>query len=48
MLNSALVWKALLNDIPVEAFLRNLGRMTRLGVFYENSEEEEIAVAKIA
>ena len=47
MLNSAVVWKALLNDLPVEAFLRNLRRMTRLGLFGVNSEEEEMAVSKI-
>ena len=47
MLNVASVWKALLKDLPIEAFLRNLRRMTRLVLFDENSEEEEIAVDKI-
>ena len=47
MLNVASVWKALLKDLPIEAFLRNLRRMTRLVLFGENSEEEEIAVDKI-
>ena len=47
MLNSSTVWLALLKDMPKEAFLRNLGRMTRLGMFAENSEEEKLAVDKI-
>ena len=47
MLNSSLIWQALLKDMPVEAFLRHLGRMTRLEMFRENSEEEKIATSKI-
>ena len=47
MLTSKRVWQALLRDMPIEAMIRNLGRMTRIGVFPENSEEEEIALEKI-
>lgn len=47
MLTEARVWQALLRRMPIEALIRNLGRMTRLGVFPDNSEEEEIAVDKI-
>ena len=47
MLTSKTIWQALLRDMPIEALVRNLGRMTRLGVFPENSEAEEIALDKI-
>lgn len=47
MLTSAKVWQALLINMPIEALIRNLGRMTSLGVFPENSEEEEIVLRKI-
>lgn len=47
MLTEAKVWKKLLINMPIEALIRNLGRMTKLGVFPENSEEEDIALEKI-
>lgn len=47
MLTEAKIWKKLLITMPIEALIRNLGRMTKLGVFPENSEEEEIALEKI-
>ena len=47
MLNELKVWQTLLRYMPIEALIRNLGRMTKWGVFPENSEEEEIAVGKI-
>ena len=47
MLNHLKIWQTLLRNMPIEALVRNLGRMTRVGVFPDNSEEEEIAVEKI-
>jgi hypothetical protein len=42
LLRNRAVWLALLPHMPVDATLRNLGRMTSYGMFAENSEEEQI------
>ena len=47
MLNKTRIWQTLLRNMPIEALVRNLGRMTKYGVFPDSSEEEEIAVEKI-
>lgn len=47
MLTNIKVWQTLLRHMPIEALIRNLGRMTKCGVYPDNSEEEEIAVEKI-
>ena len=47
MLTDKKVWQTLLRNMPIEALIRNLGRMTKLGVFPENSEEEDVVLKKI-
>ena len=42
LLKSKDVWIALLPHMPIEATIRNLGRMTKNGLFAENSEDEQI------
>ena len=41
-LKSREVWKSLLPHMPIEAMIKNLGKMTSHGVFPENSYEEEM------
>ena len=47
MLTNIKVWQTLLRHMPIEALIRNLGRMTKCGVYPDNSEEEEMAGEKI-
>jgi hypothetical protein len=42
LLKSKEVWIALLPHMPIEATIRNLGRMTKNGLFAENSEDEQM------
>lgn len=48
LLQDSDVWFALLDHMPVEAMIRNLGRMTGLGLFKPDSESETMVLAKIA
>ncbi|XP_053373250.1 RNA-binding protein RO60-like [Mercenaria mercenaria] len=41
------VWLALLPHMPIEATIRNLGRMTSYGMLAENSEDEQLVLDKI-
>ena len=36
------VWLSLLPHMPIEAMVRNLSRMTKYGLFVENSEDEQM------
>ncbi|XP_060553103.1 RNA-binding protein RO60-like [Ruditapes philippinarum] len=47
LLKSKEVWIALLPHMPIEATIRNLGRMTKNGLFAENSEDEQMVLDKI-
>lgn len=40
------VWLALLPHMPIEALTRNLGRMSSLRMFAENSEDEQEVIIK--
>lgn len=40
LLASKDVWMALLEHMPIEAMIRNLGKMTSIGLFEEGSEAE--------
>ncbi|XP_074655790.1 RNA-binding protein RO60-like isoform X2 [Tubulanus polymorphus] len=40
MLKSAAIWLALLEDMPMEAMIRNVGRMTSIGALRPGSEQE--------
>jgi len=46
-LKSAKVWRALLPHLPYTALLRNLGRLTSLGVLEWGSEEEKFVIDKL-
>lgn len=41
------VWKALLPNLPITATLRNLGRMSALGILEPGSEAERLVIEKI-
>ncbi len=47
LLNSPLIWKALLDDMPATALLRNLGKMTNLGILQDFSQEQATAIQKL-
>lgn len=47
LLKSKSIWIALLPHMPIEATIRNLGRMTSYGMFAENSEDEQMVLDKI-
>ncbi|XP_071947440.1 RNA-binding protein RO60-like [Antedon mediterranea] len=47
LLKSVQVWTALLKDMPMTAMIRNLGRMTAIGMFSANSEEALIVIEKL-
>ncbi|XP_053373251.1 RNA-binding protein RO60-like [Mercenaria mercenaria] len=47
LLKSKKVWITLLPHMPIEATIRNLGRMTSYGMFAENSEDEQMVLDKI-
>lgn len=45
---SPLVWRALLEQMPMTAMLRNLGRLTTLGVLAQGSEGTALVVSRLA
>lgn len=47
MLREKSVWAALLPHMPDEAMLRNLGRMSNLGMFETNGQDEQMVLQKI-
>lgn len=47
MLNYKNVWKALLRRMPFTALIRNLGKMSNLGVFERGSFEENLTIQKL-
>ena len=48
LLNSTDVWAALLEHMPMTAMLRNLGKMTSIGLLTPGSEHSEIVVSRLA
>jgi 60 kDa SS-A/Ro ribonucleoprotein len=44
---SPLVWRALLEQMPMTAMLRNLGRLTTLGVLAQGSEGTRLVVSRL-
>ena len=46
-LNEPVVWEALLERMPLTALIRNLGKMTSLGVLAPFSEAKRVIVAKL-
>ena len=46
-LNSKKVWESLLKSIEVTAVIRNLGKMTKLGLINDESEVQHCIVAKV-
>jgi 60 kDa SS-A/Ro ribonucleoprotein len=46
-LNEAVVWEALLNRMPMTAMIRNLGKMTSLGLLAPFSESKGLIVRKL-
>ena len=47
MLNYKGVWQALLRRMPLTALIRNLGKMSSLGVFEKDSAEENLTIEKL-
>ncbi|XP_033096025.1 60 kDa SS-A/Ro ribonucleoprotein-like [Anneissia japonica] len=47
LLKSTEVWGALLKEMPMTAMIRNLGKMTSIGMFTPNSQEVTIVVEKL-
>jgi 60 kDa SS-A/Ro ribonucleoprotein len=47
MLNSVPVWEALLEDMPITALLRNLNKMTAIGLLSPLSDATRLAISKI-
>ncbi|XP_060590928.1 RNA-binding protein RO60-like [Ruditapes philippinarum] len=47
LLKSKEVWMALLPHMPIEAAVRNLGRMTSYGLFTDKSDSEKLILEKI-
>jgi 60 kDa SS-A/Ro ribonucleoprotein len=48
LLKSAEVWRALLDDMPITAMVRNLATMTRVGLLTTGSEATELVLARLA
>lgn len=48
MLSSALVWAALLTDMPMTALMRNLNKLTQVGLLAENAPAVESVSARFA
>lgn len=46
-LNDASVWGALLRDMPMEAMVRNLGNMTKIGLIAPGSDATKLVVARL-
>lgn len=46
-LNSLDVWTALLEDMPINALTRNLGKMTSIGLFSTNPSARTVAVERL-
>jgi len=46
-LNNASVWEALLEGMPMTAMIRNLGKMTQVGLISRGSEAERIVVNRL-
>jgi 60 kDa SS-A/Ro ribonucleoprotein len=46
-LNDPDVWSALLDDMPMTAMVRNLGKMTNVGLISRGSEAEKIVVGRL-
>ena len=47
LLNSVGVWRALLQKMPMTAMIRNLGKMSSIGLLKEGTEETKLVVAKL-
>jgi 60 kDa SS-A/Ro ribonucleoprotein len=47
LLNSPIVWDALLEDMPITAMIRNLGRMTNVGLLAPLSRPLDIVTARL-
>ncbi|KAK3588089.1 hypothetical protein CHS0354_012145 [Potamilus streckersoni] len=47
MLSQSKIWEALLDHIPIEALLRNLGVMTSLGLFAEDETHVETVLLRL-
>ncbi|XP_013390017.1 60 kDa SS-A/Ro ribonucleoprotein [Lingula anatina] len=47
LLNSKGVWKALLKSMPMTAMIRNLAKMTDVGILESESEEEQIIISRL-
>lgn len=47
LLNEVKVWEALLKDMPITALVRNLGKMTSIGLLKPLSEATKLVVSKL-
>ena len=47
LLNSVPVWRALLQEMPMTALIRNLGKMTNIGLLNQGSTEAALAIEKL-
>ncbi|XP_067657624.1 RNA-binding protein RO60-like [Haliotis asinina] len=47
LLSSVSVWKELLQKMPMTAMIRNLGKMTSIGVLRDGCSEEDLVVQKV-
>ncbi len=47
LLSSVSVWKELLQKMPMTAMIRNLGKMTSIGVLKDGCSEEDLVVRKV-
>jgi 60 kDa SS-A/Ro ribonucleoprotein len=46
-MNEVAVWEAMLQDMPMMAMIRNLSKMTSIGLIGPNSEAEKLVVARL-
>lgn len=46
-LNEVKVWEAMLQDMPITAMIRNLGKMTNIGLISANSDAEKLVVQRL-
>jgi 60 kDa SS-A/Ro ribonucleoprotein len=47
LLNKKEIWDALLRDMPITALIRNLGKMTKIGLLQELSKAEDFVIEKL-
>lgn len=47
LLNSTAIWNSLLQDMPLTAMIRNLGKMSAIGLLSESSPQTQLVVNKL-